>query len=854
MILFRLFKLHFLSYIKQEKIRVLLTIISVLIGVSLYVSTRVLIDNILVGFQATTVFVSDKNSIRISSDSGSVSEDIIPTILSIPEVDSVTPISTQHVQAVSGNTNLGYVYVIGLDILAINQIMKLNNQQVNIEDFPDYLGFFQDEPIQAIVSSKLIEESLNAPLRILVEGEYKPIFIKSVLNDNGKFGAYSDYLIVIDIKNFQNLFKKNHAVNQLNLTFNTSDIPKALAKIEEVLPKQYKVTQGNDNLKFAENLTATIRFNFNFINCLTLLVTSIIIYNAIGSYILDRRRDFGIMLMLGANPGTLFLSSLLSSIILAIFCATLGLLIGYLISLISIQSISNTFSILYVPIRATEVQLSLNIIIEVFIIVLSITLAVSILPCWEIFHIPLRQTAFYQTYEERFKQKIIKTTVTGVVILFFSLLCLLPSILKWSQLFIYLSLIGIALSSAFFLPVLLINFLKLIQHFARRFSIEALIAIEHIQATMRKHIIAIAAMSISICLYLSAMIIFDSIQYTATNWLNQVLSADIYIGESNSSFNFNDEYLADDFVDFLNKNTAIEAINFLTHKDIAYQNTPARILGTTFTTIGTFFKIQFIKPMTTEELKEVIADPNNIFVSEHFASQFNLKIGDRINIPGNNGMYTVRIANISHNYTPYQNILIIPNTLFAQLYEDARPQNAMLFLKNPGDYNKVINDIKDNFPKRNLLILHQAKLKSTAENMMKQTFKISTAVVSIILVLTTLTLFNTLEQLILSRRHEFSVFWSLGASDLTMLKMCLWESFIIYGTALLNAIIPTIIVLTIIFKWLDKFIFGAEITATMSYSTITLFILILTFIVLLDGLIPAIKVKKLLNVEGLHYE
>ncbi len=854
MISANLFKLLFSSYLKQEKLRVLFTIVSIVLGVSLYVSTRLTTENILMSFDATTTFVSHKDTIRITSETGSISESIIPKLLNMPDVDTLTPISTQYVQTFSGNRSLGYAHIIGVDFLAIDQIIPIDKQDYKLDDISNYLGFFLDQPIQAFSSKKLAEEAQNSSLTLLVDGTYRPIKIQSTFSDIDKTADYGDYLIIIDIKNFQNLFNTYQYIDQLNITFNTKDTAAAMQKVANILPQPLKIRRGNDNSNYAEEITATFRFNLNLIICLALLVTAIIVYNSISYFMLERRRDFGIMLMLGVQPKTLFLSSLLASVLLAAFCAAIGILIGYLITLISIHHIAATFSTLFLPVSVTNVYLPMHVITEVFFIVLIMTLSVSILPCLEIYRIPLRQTVFYQTYEEQFKTKITKTTLIGAGILLISLISLIPPILKFNPLIVYLSLSGILLSSAFFLPIILVNFLALIRVFASNFWIEAIIAIEHINATMRKHTVAISAMSIAISLYLSAMIVIDSTHQTAIDWVNHVLSADIYIGEKNSAYNFIDHYLPDDFVHFIEHNPDIRANNTLVHKDIYYHDKPVRVIGTTFSTIGSDFKVQFTQPMTKTQLKAVRSNINNVFISDHFANQFNLTIGDIINIPGNHGFLDVRVANISYNYSPYQNILLMQKALFTQSYDESRVQNAMLYLHDPKQHEQVIHDLMERFPSLSVLIQYQAGIKKIAENMLDQTFQLSKIIVSVILILTALTLFNTLEQLILSRRHEFSVFWSLGSNDYTLIKMCLWESFIIYSAAVFNAILPTLLILTLIFNYLDKTLFGAEIFLTISYSSIFLFMIMLVIIVILDGLIPALKVRALINAEGLRYD
>ena len=841
-----LFKLFVTSHLKQEKLSVLFTIISIVLGVSIYVTIRLTTTNIFLSIDASTNYISEKNTILITSNAP-ISEAMIPELLKISSVDSIIPISTRYVQAYVDTRNIGYIKVVGIDILALSQILKMNDKY-KAQDLSNYIEFIQDQPVQTLVSKRLAEEIGISPLKLLIKGDYKPIELQGVIEDTA---AWGDYVVIVDIKNFQNLFEEYYVINQLHLTFNTPDVKNAMLDVAAILPPSLQLIQGNDNSQYAKDITATYRFNLNFLTCMAILVTSIIIYNAISNYILVRRRDFGIMLILGAEPRKLFLFALLTSILLAIFCAFAGLVVGYIITYLNIRHIVQSFSTLFLPLSITEVLFPASLVIEVMVIVVIIALLVSVLPCLTIFRIPVGQTTFYQTYEEQFQIKIPKLTLLGIIFLLLGFIGLMPSALKWDPSVAYYALCGMALGTSFFLPVMLRSFLVLLRKTIPAMLLEAIMAVDHIRRTMRKNVVAIAALSITISLYLSSIIVIDSTRYTCISWENQILSADVYVNTKYSTFAFLGNYIPTETVDFILKSPYIQAANFLVHN---YNNKPLRIIGMVFTTIDNYYKIPFIQPMNEMQLKSTLSDPRNVFISEHVAHEFNYHIGDSMIINGNHGPFQARIANIFYNYAPYQNIVLMPNTLFMQLYDDPRVESALLYLKNPANYQLFLTSIMEAFPVVNLPIQDQIEIKKVGTNMMEQTFKISKTIILAIFVLTALTLFNILEQLILSRKHELTVFWALGASDFTLIKMCLWESFIIYTAAVFGSIIPTIIGLLLIFKYLTKMLFGIQIILTVSYLSITLFFLLLLVLVVLGGLIPALKMRKFINAKGLRYE
>lgn len=844
-----LFKLIFISHVKQQKLSIIFAIISIVLGVSVFVTIRLTSSNILTSFKSSTNYISEQDTFFITSVNP-IQQSIIPELLKLPSVDSLIPISMHFVKAYNDAKSIGYVQLIGIDILELNQIIPMKTVFKEF-DSSNLIAFLKDDPVNAIVSKKLIQKIGRDQFKLLINGIEKPIKVQGIIDNTTIWG---DEVIVIDIKNYQNLFNEYSVVDQFYLTFNTPDVKKAITEVTTVLPSSLSLAQGNDNSQYAENITSTYQFNLNFLTCLALLVTAMIIYNAISHYVLERRKDFGIMLMLGARPSHLFLFTLLTTILLAIVCSLGGLIVGYLITCANIKHIVRNFSELFLPLSIQEVSVPFILAIEVLSVVTIVAIIVSILPCLEAYRIPALQTTFYQTYEQHFQEKVNKFTLLGMIIILISLLGMTPDVLKWNINIVYFSLSGILLGTAFFLPAQLSYLLNLLRKIIPKTWLEAIMSVDHIKTTSRKNVVAIAAMSITISLYLSCMIVIDSTRYTCINWANNVLSADVYINAKPSTFAFRGDYIATEVIEFISKNPDVEAVNFLTHKDIIFDNKPLRMIGMEFPIIGNYYKLPLVQPMDTNQLKIIFSDPHNILISEHFAHEFNYHIGDTLVVPGNHGALKLRIANIFYNYANYQNILLIPNNLFVQLYDDPRIESALLYLKQPADYQSLLNAFIEAFPNMSVPIYNQIQIKNIGINMMEQTFKISKAIILAIFVLTALTLFNVLEQLILSRKHEFTVFWASGAKDSTLIKMCLWESFIIYIAAVLGSILPTIIGLFLIFKFLTKFLFGIHIDLVISYSSIFSFFILLSILVIIDGLLPAIRIKKFINTKGLRYE
>lgn len=839
-----LLELIYLSYNKEEMRRLFFSSLGLLLGVALFVSIRISSENVKLAIEASKNVVASQ-FVEIVSDSGDLPEGLVKKIAGISGIKAIIPMMKKTLEVPQYlNNDISFVNVIGLDFLKLKDIYP-DRDHVLKNDI-DYLA---PDPISVLASQKLTSKITGMMLPLEINGNVQQVKIRNVIPK--ELEGMDENKILMDIYHFQTLFKQYGHVSEIAILLFDPQNKEVIKEIQAQLPASVKVMTNNERSAYLDDITATFRFNLNFLITLTLLVTGIMTYNSISYYVLERRHEFSILMMLGAKPLRLVITVLAGNTLIAILSTVSGIFLGYLLAKIMIALIAQSISNIYFPLDITQIHLSSFTISTIFLIAIVTTWIASIIPCREIYKTTMRETISYQTYEQGFKKKITVLSIIGIVLLSGSLISIHPHILLYSSQIAFVSMLGIMVSIAFFQPIMLDYFLRFIERVLGKIFFASKLAAEHIHSTMRKHVIAISAMSMAIVLCAISFTIIDSTKKHVLDWVNQVNSANIYIKSAkNSSLN---EYLPENVLQIAKSMPGVANYNVSVSKDIIYKNKPLTVEGIRFEALVDQNIVRFKTPETRQILQE-IATPNAVFISDRTANQFNLKPGDSISIPTNHGPYLAKVAAVYYNYSSDRNFILMDVHRFSTMYDQRGIEEIALYLHNPRQSSSVIKQLRSELPNPNIVIQDNAQVKQTSNDIVTQAFGVGNVILVITLLAAVITLFITIEELILSRANEFTIFWMMGAKDFQIIAMCLWESMLVCCAAIINAIIPSSIIIYIMFFYLNKLFFGTDISLYIPYFYGMLFMGFLLCVGIIAGLIPALGMKKLMSVERLKYE
>ena len=365
---------------------------------------------------------------------------------------------------------------------------------------------------------------------------------------------------------------------------------------------------------------------------------------------------------------------------------------------------------------------------------------------------------------------------------------------------------------------------------------QKLLAVDHLQMTLRRNAVATAAMMVSLGIIIGVSTMIASFRDTVVNWIEYVTPADLYISSPAPLTGTTRTYLDPALVTYLTSLTEIRTFDTVSSRIMWKSDRKIRVVGTRFSVI------ESEKRMLFKERNASISPQKNCFVSEPYAQRFNVSLNDSINISLDNGdTHTLTVAGIHYDYSSDQGVVTIDHALFEKLYGESRKQGVSLYLDKPREeLPKIRNELIKEFPNSKAVLRDNATLRKEVLVIFDRTFAITYALQTIALFVAALTVVNNVLMLVLERAREFAIIRALGAHKRVLLQSISIESLLLGITALLLAFgvglgLSLQLVYVInkhFFGWSIVFVFPWKILLATTFATLGL--------CLATGLIPTL--------------
>lgn len=120
MILFRLLRIISLSHLRAERLKTALAFLGLSLGIALFIAIRLANESAWAGFADSVGRIAPQTPLRVVGDGGGVPESLIPKLLAIPGVETVSPLLIGYATGRSAGHDLGFVEVLGIDPMSFS--------------------------------------------------------------------------------------------------------------------------------------------------------------------------------------------------------------------------------------------------------------------------------------------------------------------------------------------------------------------------------------------------------------------------------------------------------------------------------------------------------------------------------------------------------------------------------------------------------------------------------------------------------------------------------------------------------------------------------------------------------------
>jgi putative ABC transport system permease protein len=335
-------------------------------------------------------------------------------------------------------------------------------------------------------------------------------------------------------------------------------------------------------------------------------------------------------------------------------------------------------------------------------------------------------------------------------------------------------------------------------------------------------------------------IMINSFRGTLINWLDGTLQADIYVSLPGPQASRASGTLSDSLIkDFV---SADGVAGYSTYRavDVIRAEDTYRLVA-----LGLDQRGEGAFDFQSGDSDAIIRDfqlGRGAIVSEPYAYQRQLDVGDSISLAGEKSARSLPILGVFYDYGSEQGTIIVSRDLYNTAYNDDGVTSLGLFLGDSSQSDRVVQDLLDKVPVgREVTVRSNATLRSASLEVFDRTFKVTGVLRLLTFIVAFGGVLSALTALQMERTHELGLLRASGLTPAQLWRLVVGQSGLMGLIAGVLAIPVGILLSVVMINVINKRSFGWSIQMQIDPAVIIQGIALAFFAALLAGIYPAFR-------------
>ncbi|MGB8343079.1 MAG: FtsX-like permease family protein [Chthoniobacterales bacterium] len=768
----RLFRWHVLRYLVRHPLLATLNVLTVALGVALYLAIQIANHSANRAFEASVDVVAGKAQLEVNAPAGDLRDELFPKVARQKGVSAATPIVRGFVSLPQFPGE--YLDLLGIDILtnAPFRTFELTDFQTGQFDLQQWLR----GPRVIAVSEELAQaHHLRAGDKIdaQINGRTTRLTIGFLLRTRGTSANADPHFAAMDIGWAQELLGRRGTLDSISLRLTKRSDPQEVADdLQLVLPPDVTVAPPAQRSEQVEKMLAGFQLNLQAMSLVSLLVGMFLIYNTVEASVVRRRTEIGILRSLGVSRREVRALFLGEAAVLGTFGILLGMAGGYLLARALVGTVADTISSLYVLVSVQNVVVAPWIWASALLLGLGSVVAAAWLPARAAAAMNPVETLHHGARIEKAVNLSRGWILAGLVSL---LLCLALSVLAlrtgppW-----------LGFGAAFFV---LAGFSSLAPELTARFSglmratirgrVAPALAAQNLGRALLRNSVTIASLAAAVAMTVGVAVMVFSFRQTVSDWIGQTLVADLFIGPAANEVAGPTSFVPRAAIEYLKRNPQVEEVDTYRGVELPFRN---QTISVAVITGHNRRNLRFLRGSNDEIIRRFYSD-QCVLISESFARRFHLAEGGMLRLPTPEGTKDFPIAGVFYDYTSDRGIVFLSSKNFEKFWHDDRVNSIALYLKPKAKPEEVAQDFRERFSRSGEFSVYSNRLLRTRIfEIFDQTFAVTYVLRTIAVLVAVIGIILGLTTLVTERSRELGVLRSIGASAGQIRRLLLWES------------------------------------------------------------------------------
>ena len=798
-------------YALRHKVIALLNVLSVALGVAVYLAIQTANFSANSAFEAGVDLVAGKSQLELRPviKAEGVDDRLLPQLAAFPGVKAATPVVEGYVTLPGKEGE--YLRIVGIDPFT-NSEFRTGEMGITSQGYQSDIGGWLSRPNFLALSREFCERNGLAQgdtFGILVNGETNEATVGFVIDrDTRRDGYVSTRVAAMDIGWAQELLNRAGKLSSIQLVL---DDPGAMretaAELEKMLPEGVAVAAPAQRSLQVQLMLEGFQLNLRALSMVSLLVGVFLIYNTASASVVRRRKEIGTLRSVGASAAQVQRMFLLEALVVGVLGVTLGVFGGIALARSLLDAMSKVVSMHYILVSIEQPFFSPLRIAEASIA----GFATVVIGAW----LPAREAARIQPVEALRNPRLFESKspramwmcLMGVASV------LLAGVLAWLALitgpawFSFAACLFLMTGFSLIMPQLALS----IGRIARRLTggnILARLSAEDFVRSLNRTAVTSAALMAAIAMMIGVSVMITSFRETLAAWIDRTVIADVYITPAANEVIGIEAFLPESLRQELLAAPEVQATDRYRDYEVIMDDAAVTIAVIDGTNRKNLAFTSGDDAATTRRFFE----PDQVIASEILAARRGLSAGDTVELQTPSGPRGFTVAGVYYDYSDSQGRLMVTRKNFDRYWDDNRFHSLAVFLnEGVGDtaIQTLIDRVRVNHSEANELAIYSNRaLRERAMEIFDQTFAITHVLRIIAIVVAVLGIVLSLTTLVMERSREIALYRSLGATPRQVILLFLGEGAML-GLASCIAGIVCGVLLSMVLTWVvNKAFFG----------------------------------------------
>jgi putative ABC transport system permease protein len=749
-------------YIRKHRLRTVLTLAGIVIGVAVFVGMHAANQNVVRAFQQTVDRIAGKAHLQISAGETGFPEEVLETVQAIRQVAAAAPV----IEAVlrTAGPGEGNLLVLGVDMTGDRSLRDYDLEGQDDDAIEDPLVFLA-QPDSLMLSKSFVERNgITRGQRLMLDTMEGPrqFTVRGIMKGDGLASAFSGNLAVMDIYAAQMIFGRGRMFDRIDVGVvpgtNVDDCRRA---IEAALGPGFQVEPPANRGRHLESVSRGLRISIAISSLFALLIGVFIIYNSFSIAITQRRAEIGILRALGSSQRQVLGMFLAESAAAGTIGAVTGVLIGQLLA----RGITPVLSYLVREVYGThqaadEVTLGWPLVIAALAVGIGTSMLGGFLPSLSAARVdPVKalQKGRYQVLSEgENRARRLAAAIFGSA----AVACLVAG---GGNLVFYSGYVFCILAMVFLTPAFALWLARALRPVLRWIRpVEGALAADSLIQAPRRTSATVSALMLSLALAIAFGGVANSIFQSVRDWMDAVLNPDLIISPSESlvarQFRFPAAMIRD-----LESVPGVAEVQVVRNARVQVRGAPAMLVAVDLAQVSRRIRMLTLEG-DSREIIRLAREGTGVHISDSLARIRGFRVGERLELHTPTGPASFVITGRVTDFSDQQGTVFMDWSVYARYWKDDTASALRVYLKPGTSVDDARQRIQERFRgHRRMVIFTNQALRDFVLQLTEQWFGLTYVQLAVALLVAILGIVNTLTVSITDRRRELGVLQAVGA-------------------------------------------------------------------------------------------